>query len=278
MKLSAWALEHLRLALIVVLLVGVPTLFGFHGNVILLLLEGLISMAMGPFQWVGLTRRFDGEKSGFNRSNSKFGDSKSHLGAKRSRLPARAYRLKVLGRQFQLPHFWNCCFNRFGLDWLAITFSSGVGICYIFFFGLALSAPGPWDDYTEMMMSLTGVPVLLVGFLTSGSQVSVLRKCWPTATEGLGWRWFWASYLGWTASWTAFGAAVGLVVTSGAGPIFNEVRLLLGMILLPLSWAFYGLVTGWALAGVDGDTSKNSTQPVKLELPSSPAPRRKARP
>lgn len=59
MKLSTWALEHLRFALMVMLFVGVPTLFGFHANVILLWLEGLISIALGPFQWVGLTRRFD---------------------------------------------------------------------------------------------------------------------------------------------------------------------------------------------------------------------------
>lgn len=150
-------------------------------------------------------------------------------------------------------------FNRSGLDWLAIILCSG-GVWGIFFFGLALSAPGSrdavtnnWGDYTLTMMILTGVPALLVGFLTSGSQVSLLRKCWPTATEGLGWRWFWASYLGWTVSWTAFGAAVGLVLSYEARPSFNQIRLLLGLILLPLSWAFYSLATGWALAGVNGD-------------------------
>lgn len=67
MKLSTWALEHLRFALMVMLFVGVPTVFGFPGNVVLLWLEGLINMAMGPFQWVGLTHRFDGKKTGFNR-------------------------------------------------------------------------------------------------------------------------------------------------------------------------------------------------------------------
>lgn len=242
MKMSSWALEHIRFALMVVLFVGLPTLFGFPGSVVLLWLEGLISIAMGAFQWIGLTRLFDGEKTGF---------------------------------------------NRFGLDWLAITLCSGGAVWGVFFFGFALSAPGSrdaltndWGGYTLTMMILTGVPALLVGLLTSGSQVSLLRKCWPTATTRLGRRWFWASYMGWSVSWASFGAAVGLVLTYEAGPIFNQIRLFMGLILLPLSWAFYGLATGWALADVDSDKTESSTQPVKVfcgRLPPSsatPAPKR----
>lgn len=66
MKLSFWALEHLRFALMFILFVGLPTFFGFPGAVVLLWLEGLSSAAIGAFRWIGLIRLFEGRKTGFN--------------------------------------------------------------------------------------------------------------------------------------------------------------------------------------------------------------------
>ena len=143
-KISSWALEYIRFALMVVLFVGLPTLFGFPGSVVLLWLEGLISVVMGAFQWIGLTRLFDGEKTGFGR----FG------------LDWLAITLCSGGV------VWGIFFFGFALSAP----------------GSKDALAHDWGDYILTMTLLVGVPALLVGLLTRWSvTLAVTSKRRPSA-------------------------------------------------------------------------------------------------